>query len=177
MSYLSRQLSNDESVIGEAHFTFKAVISDFIACGIFIAIGLYLLYRFFVVNNLWCFIIGFVLILASIIDALKAIIKIKTTVLVYTEKRIIGKTGLINITALASPLNKINNVEVQQGLWGRILGYGKIEIHTSSKDYYYKGIEKPDEFRLKVMEQIEISENERIKSQAEQLAKTMIQNR
>ena len=43
-----------------------------------------------------------------------------TGVLIITNKRVNGKTGLINTNELDSPLNKINGVQVRQGLFGKI---------------------------------------------------------
>ena len=76
---------------------------------------------------------------------------------------------------LDSPLNKINNVGVTQNLLGKIFNYGTIEIKTSSLLYEFKYISNPNEFLNKLNAQIEQYDEDRIKKQAEEIAKAMKQ--
>lgn len=100
---------------------------------------------------------------------------LKTTELILTNKKIIGKTGIINTKVMDSPLNKINNISVEQGLGGKIFGYGKIVITTAAGNYNFSYISQPDVFRSAVMNQIDVFDEERIRKQAEQLAGAMKQ--
>jgi uncharacterized membrane protein YdbT with pleckstrin-like domain len=52
---------------------------------------------------------------------------------VLTNQRMIQQTGIFNKRSMDAPLDKVNNVEHQQTLWGRILGYGNVEIDTASE--------------------------------------------
>lgn len=45
-----------------------------------------------------------------------------------TNKRIILKKGIIARNTSEMNLSAIENVTIQQGVWGRILGYGKVRI-------------------------------------------------
>ncbi|HLP21414.1 MAG TPA: PH domain-containing protein [Chitinophagales bacterium] len=47
---------------------------------------------------------------------------------VVTNKRIIVKTGIISRKTLEMNLNKIESVNVDQSIFGRMLGYGTITI-------------------------------------------------
>jgi len=98
------------------------------------------------------------------------LIRFLTSELGFTNKRLIGKLGLINTKTLESPLNKINNVSVRSGLLGKILGYGNIDITTSSGSYVYKGIAKPEQFKANLMKQIDQFDDDRIKQQATEMA-------
>ena len=45
-----------------------------------------------------------------------------------TNKRVILKVGIIARNTSEMTLDAVENITIQQGIWGRILGYGKIEI-------------------------------------------------
>jgi len=53
-------------------------------------------------------------------------------------------------------LNKVEGIQVNQGILGRILGFGSITVSGTggTKDPFHK-IDAPLEFRKKVQEQIE----------------------
>ncbi len=50
-----------------------------------------------------------------------------------TNRRIIQQTGVLNKRSVDSYLDKVNNVEHVQTLWGRILGYGDVLVDTASE--------------------------------------------
>lgn len=62
-----------------------------------------------------------------------------------TNFRVIDEFGIININTKESPLDKINNVSYSQEIWGRIIGYGNVEIQTAATigETVYKFVEKP----------------------------------
>lgn len=70
-----------------------------------------------------------------------------------TNKRVIIKTGLISRRTLEMNLSKIESVNVDQGILGRILGYGTIRIiGTGGTKEAFPKIQKPLEFRRKFQE-------------------------
>jgi uncharacterized membrane protein YdbT with pleckstrin-like domain len=65
-----------------------------------------------------------------------------------TNKRIIVKTGLIQRHTLEMNLSKIESVNVDQSIMGRILGYGTITIiGTGGTRESFPNIQRPMEFR------------------------------
>lgn len=98
------------------------------------------------------------------------IINICTTKLVLTTNRLYGKRGLINTKTLDTPLNKINNISVSSGLWGKLFGYGKLSITSSSGMYEYYYIKSPDTVRQAIMNEIENFDQRRIQKQAREMA-------
>ncbi len=82
-----------------------------------------------------CFLIGFIWLP-------KDLIKFFTTKIEITNKRIIGKTGLVNTNELDSPLNKINGIQVIQGMLGKIFNYGTIKITTASSFFIFNYVKK-----------------------------------
>lgn len=157
MGYTESNLGKDEKIIRRAQTSKIALVPSIIWGIIFLVIG--------VMIEFWY--IG--LIIAAIIIGIKYL-KIATTELSLTSKKVIGKVGIISTKVMDSPLNKINNISVEQGLGGKIFGYGKVVMSTSSGSFNFNFISQPDVFRSAVMEQIDVFDDERIRKQAEQLA-------
>lgn len=138
-----------EETIKKANLSVVALVSkliiDFIACVIFI---------------------GFVLFIKDLINYF-------TTKLEITNRRIKGKVGLINTNELDSPLNKINSVQIKQGLCGKIFNYGTIIITTASSVFKFDYVNKPDEFKMILNNQIEAYEENKMNMQAKKIADAM----
>lgn len=76
-----------------------------------------------------------------------------TSEFAITNKRIIIKVGLISRRTLEMNLNKIESVNVDQGILGRILGYGTIVvIGTGGTREPFASISNPIEFRKRFQE-------------------------
>lgn len=65
----------------------------------------------------------------------------KHNIWVITNFRVIDEFGIFNINTRESPLDKINNVSYSQSVWGRLFGFGNVEIQTAATTgetiYYY----------------------------------------
>jgi membrane protein YdbS with pleckstrin-like domain len=73
-----------------------------------------------------------------------------------TTKRVVVKVGLVRRHSTEILLRQVEGITVDQGLLGRIFGYGTIVIEGTGSDRTpYKGIAAPLAFRLAVQEQIE----------------------
>ena len=78
-----------------------------------------------------------------------------TSEFAVTNKRVIIKVGLISRRTLEMNLAKIESVNVNQGILGRILDYGSITvIGTGGTKESFRGISQPLEFR-KAFQQLE----------------------
>ena len=72
---------------------------------------------------------------------------------VVTSKRIICKTGIFSRKTLEMNLNKIETVNVDQSIMGRLLGYGTITIiGTGGTRESFTDIAEPGEFRKRFQE-------------------------
>lgn len=91
----------------------------------------------------------------GLVAASPLLIKRYSTELGVTNKRMIGKRGLIHTQALDSPLNKINNVSVSSGLFGKLTRYGRVRVATSSGAYNSSPICDPEQFRVVLPTQID----------------------
>ncbi len=97
-------------------------------------------------------------------------LQLKKVELALTNKKLLGKVGVINTKVMDAPLNKINTISVEQKLIGKIFGYGEVVVSTSSGAYTFPFIKNADSFRSAVLNQIDEFDEERIRKQAEQLA-------
>jgi uncharacterized membrane protein YdbT with pleckstrin-like domain len=72
-----------------------------------------------------------------------------------TNKRVLVKVGWIRRHSLETLLTKVEGIGVNQGILGRILGYGTIVVTGTggTKEPFHK-IDAPLEFRKRVQEQI-----------------------
>ena len=70
-----------------------------------------------------------------------------------TNRRVIIKTGLVSRKTFEMNLSKIESVNVDQGIFGRMLGYGTIRIVGSGgTSEVFPNIKNPLEFRKKFQE-------------------------
>ena len=105
--------------------------------------------------------IGVFLLLVAIIWMISAFISFKTSEFGISNKRVLIKIGFIRRNSLETLLTKVEGIQVDQGILGRILNYGSIIIKGTggTSNPFYK-IEAPMEFRKKVQEQIALIGNQ-----------------
>ncbi len=72
---------------------------------------------------------------------------------VLTNHRLIQESGILSRRSIDSRLDKINNVEYRQTLWGRLLNYGDVEIDTASDAgiSVFRNISHPLQFRNAIL--------------------------
>lgn len=112
-------------------------------------------------------IILFLSLIRSISEIIKVLIYMLTSVLAFTNKRVISKRGLLNIKVLDSPIEKVNDVDVRQTMLGRILNYGSIIIKTSSSIYTFDYVKDAIKFKNLLMttdkiQKVKIQENNQV---------------
>lgn len=95
-----------------------------------------------------------------------------------TNMRVIDESGFISRYSKESPLDKINNVEYDQSIWGRMFGYGDVEIQTAAEmgDTTYTMIHYPKLLKDTITHAQEEYKNEQIKNQSQQLANAIKQS-
>lgn len=82
-----------------------------------------------------------------------AFIKYKTTELAFTNKRVIAKFGFISRQTIELNVNKVESVQVTQGVLGRLFNYGSLVISgAGAPQAPIPGISDPMAFRRAFME-------------------------
>ncbi len=93
-----------------------------------------------------------VLLLLGVIVLLRAWIIRATTEIVITDKRIIHKVGLLARHTEEMNLSKVETVDVDQGLGGRIMGYGSVVIRGTGGSWEpLRGVASPLAVRNAIM--------------------------
>jgi len=65
-----------------------------------------------------------------------------------TDKRVLIKTGIVSRHTLETILTKVENIGVEQSLWGRLFNFGTLYVTgTGSTRETFSGIHAPLEFR------------------------------
>ena len=92
-----------------------------------------------------------------------------------TNLRVIDEDGVLSHNSKESPLDKINNVTYKQSFWGRIFGYGNVQIQTAAEvgSTTYFTVEKPKELKDTITEMQEEYKKSQIIAQAQELAKAI----
>jgi Bacterial PH domain/Short C-terminal domain len=52
---------------------------------------------------------------------------------IITTRRVVKQQGIFSVSSFDASLDKINNIFHEQSLWGRILGYGNVQLETASE--------------------------------------------
>jgi len=80
-------------------------------------------------------------------------IRVRSTELAITNRRIIAKFGFVKRHTVEINLEKVESLKVEQGVWGRILNFGTIFISGSGSSVApIPNIADPLVFRRKFME-------------------------
>lgn len=84
---------------------------------------------------------------------LVAFIRYKTTELAFTNKRVIAKFGFISRQTVELNISKVESIQVNQGILGRIFNFGTLVISGSGNPQApIPGISEPMAFRRAFME-------------------------
>jgi uncharacterized membrane protein YdbT with pleckstrin-like domain len=99
---------------------------------------------------------GWLFLWVAIIWGIFSFVSFKTSEFGVTNKRVLIKVGFIRRNSLEILLAKVEGIQVNQGILGRILNYGTIIVKgTGGTSNPFHKIVNPLEFRKKVQEQIE----------------------
>jgi uncharacterized membrane protein YdbT with pleckstrin-like domain len=147
MSYIEKNLMNGESIVYRTHLHWVIFIWPVIC--VLIAIPL------FITGNEIALVAGALFALIAIITGLNSFITYKTSEFGVTNRRVIVKIGFIRRNSIEVMLNKVEGIQVDQGITGRIFRYGSITVTGTggTKEPYHR-IHAPLEFRKRVQEQI-----------------------
>ena len=112
------------------------------------------------------------------IPTIKAIIltiAVSKIELALTDQRLVGKVGIVARQAMDAKLDKVQTVKIAETFWGRIFGYATVIVTTAGADYAFQAIAHANEFKSKIMNQIDEYENLKVQKQAQALANVMKQ--
>jgi uncharacterized membrane protein YdbT with pleckstrin-like domain len=156
MSYIEDSLSDGEKI----EHLFKLHWFAWVPMWIWLVLGLAALglTGFVALDEslrLWL-ILGLVILVLTWLVALYELLRLKFIEQGVTNKRVVLKKGIISRRTDEMKITSIETVEINQGFWGRIFGFGTVKVTGKGiSDVVYKGIHDP----MAVKRQIESISN------------------
>jgi uncharacterized membrane protein YdbT with pleckstrin-like domain len=129
-SYVEGALVKDEKILHLGHISLWSIWH-------LVALGLILLPAFGI----------------GLIFLVMVYVKYKTTELAITTRRVIVKTGFISRSTVEININKVESIQVDQEIFGRLFDFGTLIISgTGTSQAPIRGIAQPMEFRKAFIE-------------------------
>ncbi len=121
---------------------------------------------------------GFIIAVIPFLYLLYRAIERNNDIWAVTDLRVIDESGVISLNSKESPLDKINNVSYNQTIWGRIFGFGNVQIQTAAEvgSTNYELVETPQKLTDAITEMQEKYKKSQIISQSQELAKAIADN-
>lgn len=109
----------------------------------------------------WIFVIGGIVII--ILWAVMPFLRWVTTDYVFTDRRIIVRSGIISRRGKDIPLSKVNNVSFEVPPMGRVLNYGALLIQSAGENdgLTVKDVPDVEQMQRSIYEYIEADERRR----------------
>jgi len=144
------QLQPGEEVLYRAHPTRIALV-PILALGVHAAVGGFIAWQ--AADNLVLPLLGGVVAVVCLAIAGWKLFVLRSFEFVLTNRRMIRHWGILTQSSVDSYLDKINNVEHRQTLWGRLLGFGDVEIDTASETgaTVFRNISHPLELKRQLL--------------------------
>jgi uncharacterized membrane protein YdbT with pleckstrin-like domain len=157
MSYL------DDHLLGDEHIVYRARLHWIIFGGAILmaVLGLVLAIVLQTIQPGYWY-LGLALVGIGLLLAIGPAIRYLSSEFAVTDKRVLAKHGFIERESIETLLSKIEAIGVDQGILGRILGYGSITITgTGGTEESFPRISQPLEFRRQIQSQVVALEERR----------------
>jgi uncharacterized membrane protein YdbT with pleckstrin-like domain len=132
VGYIDKSLGKSETLVYKADFPrlYHLTAWTVVGMAVVLAIGTgYCAYTQTVSYGM-LFLVGF----AAVTMALVKLVPIWTTEIGVTSQRLIVKRGLLSLSTDELQLRAIEQVNVNQGVLGKIFGFGRVDVHGTGKD-------------------------------------------
>ena len=151
MGYIEKNLMNDENILYRARLHWVVFLWP--------AIWLIVAAIFFNRGTETAVIAGLLFVLIAVFKGIESFITFSTSEFGVTNQRVIAKVGFIRRNSIEIFLAKLEAIQVNQSVLGRILGYGSITVSGTggTRDPFYN-IADPLELRRKIQEQIAMAQ-------------------
>ena len=157
MSYLDDNLLDGERIIYRAHLHWTIFGMAILVMLLGVALGIVLyLYE----PHYWY--LGLILTSIGLLLAIGPLVRYVGSEFAVTNKRVLSKTGFIQRESDETLLSKVEAIAVDQGIVGRMLGFGTVRLTGSGgTEDAFAGISHPLEFRRQVQSQVVAYEERR----------------
>lgn len=130
-TYLEGLLGENERIVLETHqhwFVLFGKIALEILLILIIVVGVFVALPFYPFA-----IYGLILVLVPLIGIFNDVLVWRNKAYIVTTHRVIQTSGVFSKDVVDSSLEKVNDVKLSQSFWGRLFGFGDIEILTASE--------------------------------------------
>jgi uncharacterized membrane protein YdbT with pleckstrin-like domain len=130
-TYLEELLGENEQILLETHqhwfVLFGKIFLELLLIAV-ITVGVLIAYSF---NPLAIY--GLILVIVPLVGMLNDILVWRNKAYIVTSHRVIQTAGVFSKDVIDSSLEKVNDVKLSQSFFGRLFGFGDIEILTASE--------------------------------------------
>lgn len=119
--------------------------------------------------------IGVFFIIVGTLPLVMKIIDLLCTDIAITNKRIIGKCGIIKVKVIDLHIDKVDTVNISATFWGRIFKYYKLSVVGSGagEPVWFNGVSNANQFKNMVNNAIEQHAEDARRAQAMEMAQAM----
>ena len=120
----------------------------------------------------WVTIIAFIV---WLLDTIYEFAQWQTTRFAVTDQRVAYQSGLVRRKGVSIPLNRVNNVNSEQGVIARMLNNGTLTIESAGEtgDSVFENIPDPDRVRSLIFQQMNAHGDARAERDAAAVARAM----
>lgn len=120
----------------------------------------------------WVTIIAFIV---WLLDTIYEFAQWQTTRFAVTDQRVAYQSGFFRRKGVSIPLNRVNNVNFEQGMIARILGNGTLTIESAGEtgDSVFQNIPDPEGVRSLIFQQMDAYGNSQADRDAAAMARAM----
>lgn len=194
-NYIERNLNNKETIVISAKKNWLYLLPSILLMVVFLVVAIVvqvkvsdLLGQIDDIEGIKLYpsiVIWVLFLLIGVLPFVSRLLKFLSINLALTNKRLIGKVGVLKLKTVDVPIDKLDRVGVEAGFWGNLLHYYSLTVLSvggggadfapskKGKGNGFVGISNAQEFKNAVTAAIEQHADEARKKQAEEIAKAM----
>lgn len=113
--------------------------------------------------------------LVAVLPLIIRILTLNSISIAITNRRVIGKVGIIGIKTVDYPIEKVDNIKIEAGIFGNLLKYHTLCVlgGGNGQPINFKGIGNATMFKNTFTEALELHHENARKAQAEEIARAM----
>jgi uncharacterized membrane protein YdbT with pleckstrin-like domain len=129
MAYPKKLLADDETIVYELKPHWRALIAPVVVFLVTLGAGTYLLAKYD--NTALRWIVGLVMIVALVVWVVRPFVYWYSTQYVFTDHRIIVRTGIVARKGRDMPLSRVNDVSFSHSFVERFLNCGTLQVESA----------------------------------------------
>jgi uncharacterized membrane protein YdbT with pleckstrin-like domain len=151
VSYIERELTEGERIVLLGRVSWWTIVPRTLLMIAVLIVAVVLARMLTGLGTLFWLIVLPLTLLVWIVLVARQVVRVLSTEIAITDRRVMSKTGVMRTEVKTTPLDKVNNVNVSQSMFGNLLDYGDIEVTTataeSSDNHAIRALSRPDRFR------------------------------